>query len=223
MKKLIETSRAKNVFLMEALWTRYLPIYTPIREWLNAGVIGEIKYLNGTFGFQAPKAENDRWMNPNLAGGTLLDMGIYPITVSQWVAGQNPSEFSVQAEIGATGVDVLTAVTLKYPNGIISQFNSNFLVRNANDFFIYGTRGYIRIHPNFWGSSKATLITDDQEITVSRPFSGGGFEFQTAEAMRCIRAGLLESPGMTHADSLANMELMDNIRAKIGLKYPFEN
>ena len=207
---------------MEALWTRYLPIYEPIRQWLEDKSIGDIKYMCSTFGFMAPTAEDDRWYSPELAGGTLLDMGIYPISISQWVAGQNPDAFSVQAILGTTGVDVLTAVTLKYPNGLISQFNSTFLVTETNDFFIYGTKGHIRIHPAYWATSDATLVTDSQELTVSRPFTGGGFEFQTMEAMKCIRAGLLESPKMTHAESLANMELMDKIRAEIGLKYPFE-
>lgn len=221
-KKLIETSRSKKTFLMEALWTRCLPIYEQIRKWLDAELIGDIKYMCSTFGFVAPKAEDDRWLNPELAGGTLLDMGIYPISVSQWVAGQDPQSFSVQAVLGKTGVDELTAVTLKYPSGVISQFNSNFLVRNTNDFFIYGTKGRICIQPNYWGASDATLFTEGQELTVSKPFTGGGFEFQTKEAMHCIRAGLLESPKMTHTESLANMELMDKIRAEIGLKYPFE-
>ncbi len=221
-KTLIETSQTKKTFLMEALWTRCLPIYEEIRQWLDAGSIGDIKYMSSTFGFVAPKAENDRWLNPELAGGTLLDMGIYPISVSQWVTGQEPESFSVQAILGKTGVDELTAVTLKYPNGVVSQFNSNFLVKNTNDFFIYGTKGHINIHPNYWGASNATLVTEDQELTISKPLAGGGFEYQTMESMRCIRAGLLESPKMTHAESLANMELMDKIRAEIGLKYPFE-
>jgi predicted dehydrogenase len=221
-KKLIETSRAKNVFLMEALWTRCLPIYQQIRQWLDAGVIGEVKFMSSTFGFVVPKTTDDRWLNPELAGGTLLDMGIYPISVSQWVTGQEPESFSVQSLLGKTGVDELTAVILKYPNGVVSQFNSNFLVANVNDFFIYGTQGRIRIHPNYWGASSATLTTEGQELTVTKPLTGGGFEFQTQEAMRCIRAGLLESPRISHAQTLANMELMDKIRAKIGLKYPFE-
>jgi predicted dehydrogenase len=222
-KKLIETSKAKKVFLMEALWTRYLPIYQQVREWLESGVIGNIKFLSSTFGAALPEVEGDRWLNPELAGGTLLDMGIYPISISQWVVGQEPQSYSVQAIMGKTGVDVLTAVTLKYPNGVISQFNSNFLVANVNDFFIYGTQGHIRIHPNYWGSSGATLVTDGQELTVSKPLAGGGFEYETMEAMRCIRAGLIESPGMLHATTLATMELMDKIRAEIGLKYPFES
>lgn len=221
-KKLIETSRTKKIFLMEALWTRCLPIYGQVRQWLDAESIGDVKYMNSTFGFVAPKEEDDRWLNPELAGGTLLDMGIYPISVSQWVTGQEPESFSVQSILGKTGVDELTAVTLKYPNGLISQFNSNFLVKNTNDFYIYGTKGHIRIHPNYWGASQATLVTENQELTISRSLAGGGFEYQTEEAMNCIRAGILESPKMTHAETLANMELMDKIRAEIGLKYPFE-
>ena len=221
-KKLIETSKKNKVFLMEALWTRYLPIYPVIRKWLDEKAIGDISLMVGTFGANVPKDKDDRWQNPELAGGTLLDMGIYPIAVSQWVMGARPKSFVAMSHIGNTGVDELTTVLLKYENDVISQFHSSFLSNHVNDFLIYGSKGYIRIHPGFWGSTKATLVADDQELTVSRPLRAGGFEYQTEEAMRCIRVGLLESPGMSHADTLANMELMDSIRAQIGLKYPFE-
>ena len=112
--EMIREARERKVFLMEALWTRYLPIYGQIREWLDAGLVGDVKYLNATFGFVAPKAEDDRWYSPELAGGTLLDMGIYPITVSQWVVGENPSAFSVQA-----------CHTLHAPNGGSSLFRTD--------------------------------------------------------------------------------------------------
>lgn len=221
-RELIKTSRAKNVFLMEALWTRYLPIYSVIRQWLDEKAIGDISLMVGTFGFNAPKEKDDRWQNPELAGGTLLDMGIYPIAISQWVMQSQPKSFAAMAHIGETGVDELTTFSLKYENNAISQSHSSFLSNHVNDFWIYGSKGHIRIHPNFWGSTKATLTVHDQDVTVSKPLRAGGFEYQTEEAMRCIRAGLLESPGMSHADTLANMELMDSIRAQIGLKYPFE-
>ena len=207
---------------MEALWTRYLPIYGQIREWLDAQSIGELRLLVSTFGINVPKAEDDRWLNPELAGGTLLDMGVYPIAVSQWIMQQNPVEFNVQAQLASTGVDVLTAGLLKYGNGVISQFHTSFIHDGVNDFYIYGTTGHIRIHANYWGATQASLVTNGQTTTVARPFRGGGFEYQTEEAMRCIRAGLLESPGMTHAHTLANTQLMDQLRAVIGLKYPFE-
>jgi dihydrodiol dehydrogenase / D-xylose 1-dehydrogenase (NADP) len=221
-QQLIETARAHKVFLMEALWTRYLPIYQQVRHWLEAGAIGDLRLLVSNFGINVPKDQGDRWLNPELAGGTLLDMGVYPIAVSQWVMGQMPQAFSAQAYLGSTGVDELTAVLLKYENGVISQFNSNFITDGVNDFLIYGSTGHIRIHANYWAATQATLVTGEQALTVSKPFRGGGFEYQTEEAMRCIRAGLLESPGMSHAHTLANMQLMDGIRAEIGLKYPFE-
>ncbi len=221
-RELIKTSREKNVFLMEALWTRFLPIYSVIRGWLDEKAIGDISLMVGTFGFNAPKEKDDRWQNPELAGGTLLDMGIYPIAVSQWVMQSQPKSFVAMAHIGETNVDELTTFSLKYENGAISQSHSSFLGNHVNDFWIYGSKGHIRIHPAFWGSTKATLTVNDQELTVSRPLQAGGFEYQTEEAMHCIRAGLLESPGISHADTLANMELMDSIRAEIGLKYPFE-
>jgi predicted dehydrogenase len=221
-RQLIEPARANKVFLMEALWTRYLPVYQPIREWLDAKAIGDLRLLVSNFGINIPKDPGERWLNPELAGGTLLDMGIYPIAVSQWIMKQTPQAFSAQAHLGSTGVDELTAVMLKYENGVISQFNSNFITDGVNDFYIYGSIGHVRIHANYWAATEATLVTADQTVTVSRPFRGGGFEYQTEEAMRCIRAGLLESPGMSHADTLANMQLMDGIRAAIGLRYPFE-
>jgi len=219
---LIEKAKINKVFLMEALWTRYLPIYDQIREWLDSTVIGDVKFLISTFGFALPSDPEDRWLNPELAGGTLLDMGVYPIAISQWVTGMEPKTVSSQAIIGETGVDLLTSATFQYENGIVSQFSSNFITQNLNDFTIYGTKGSIRIHPFFWDCTKATLTTSGQELTIEKPFRATGFEYQAEEAMHCIREGLLESPKMTHADTLANMKLMDSIRENIGLKYPFE-
>jgi predicted dehydrogenase len=221
-EELIKISKEKKVFLMEALWTRYLPIYCVIRKWLDDKVIGELSLLAGTFGAMAPKEKDDRWQNPELAGGALLDMGIYPIAISQWVMKSNPKSFFAMSHFSDTGVDDLTTFLLKYEDDVVSQSHSSFMSNHVNDFWIYGSKGKIRIHPNFWGSTKATLFTDGQELTIEKPLRAGGFEYQTEEAMRCIRAGLLESPNMTHADTLANMELLDNIRAQIGLKYPFE-
>ena len=193
-RELIDLAHAKKVFLLEALWTRFLPVYAPIRHWLDEGLIGEVRLMVGTFGFMAPAQESDRWQNPELAGGTLLDMGVYPISVSQWVMAQQPSSFASMARLSKTGVDEMTAVLLQYENGAISEIHSSFLSNNVNDFYIYGEKGHIRIHPNFWGATKASLVANNQEITITRPLRAGGFEYQTEEAMRCVRAGLLESP-----------------------------
>ncbi len=223
MQKLIETARAKNLFLMEALWTRFLPIYSVVRNWLDDGLIGEIKLMTSSFGFRAKRDESSRLFNPNLAGGSLLDIGIYPLAVSQFVMGEFPKTFNVHALLGNTGVDELLSASMVYENGAVSQFASTFLAKAQNDFFIYGDKGHIRIHPNFWGGTEATLsLMKKGEKTISKPFRASGFEYQTEEAMRCIRTGLLESPKVSHEYTLSMMKLMDNIRAEIGLKYPFE-
>ncbi len=222
-KKLIERAREKKLFLMEALWTRFLPIYDTVRQWLDAGRIGEIKMMTSTFGFRPERDETGRLFDPNLAGGALLDIGIYPLAVSEWVMGAFPEAIKVHALMGNTGVDELLSAILVYKNGVVSQFTSTFLAENMNDFFIYGTKGHIRIHPNFWGSAGATLsVTNKKDEVVSAPFRATGFEYQTEEAMRCIRAGFLESPKVSHDYTLSMMTLMDDIRAEIGLKYPFE-
>ncbi len=221
-KNLFDTSKSRGVFLMEALWTRYLPIYDQIRRWLDEEQIGELKLLDSNFCFRAPSDPKHRTWNHELAGGALLDIGVYNIAVSQWVFGDNPQSFSAHSLISETNVDALTASTMVYSDGQISQFTCSFLVDGANDFQIYGTEGRIRIHPNFWCATEATLIKGDQQETKHEPFRATGFEYEIEEAMRCIRAGMLESPGMPHEDTFANMKLMDAIRAEAGLKYSFE-
>ncbi len=221
-RKLIEIAQQKQVFLMEALWTRYLPIFGVVRQWLDEGLIGALEYLTVSFGFRAERNENDRWLNPALAGGALLDIGIYPIAISHFVFQQNPVAFQAVGRLGSTGVDEFIALSLQYQSGAVAQVSASFLNSTSNDCWIYGSKGSIHIHPNFWQSARATLITENRELTFHRPLRSTGFEYEAEEAARCIREGRLESPNMSHADSLANMTLMDDIRAEIGVKYPFE-
>ena len=221
-KSLIDLARSKNLFLMEALWTCYIPIYEVIKKWLDDKIIGEVKLMNSTFGFNFPRELEDRKFNHDLAGGGLLDLGVYSIAISQWVLEKDPISFSASAFLGETKVDEMLAVNLNYGNGVISQFSCNFLSKNDNNFIIYGTKGQITIHPNFWGSTQATLQIDDEKTVITKEFRGNGFEYQIEEAMNCIQNGKIESQIMSHKNSLANMELMDKIRERIGLKYNFE-
>ena len=221
-QELIELSQKNNTFLMEALWTRYLPIYDVIREWLDDGEIGEVENLTSSFGFCVPKDLNDRMYNEELAGGVLLDMGVYNIAISQWVMGGNPTDFRVTGKVGPTNVDEQVAVTLKYGDYKTSQFTASIIALQNNDFFIHGKKGFIRIHAMFWDCISATLSNFETEKTVTKRFAATGFEYETMEAMQCIRDGKIESAKMTHADTQANMELMDSIRKDIGLKYSFE-
>lgn len=219
---LVTLARSKGVFLMEAMWTRFLPIYQTVRHWLDTGMIGDLIAIRSSFCFRSEGDESDRWLNPELAGGTLLDLGIYPIAVSQWVTRQNPIQVQALGTLGTTGVDITLSVNMQYPDGVVASFVTSFECNMKNDLLITGTHGSIHVHGLFGAATTATLDAHGKQTTVTEPFRGGGFEYEIEEAMRCIRQGELESPHVSHADSLANMRLMDEIRAQIGLVYPFE-
>lgn len=221
-EELIKISRKKDVFLMEALWSRYLPVQQGVRRWLDEDRIGEVRFISSKFGIVANRDPQGRMFNAHLAGGALLDLGVYNLAISQWVLRKNPDSFWAQSVIGETNVDEVTGVSLRYDGGEISQFTCSITSETAHDMFIYGTRGHIRIYPKFWNTTQASLLVDGDETAVRDPFRKNGFEYQIEEAISCVREGLIESVHMSHADSLANMQLMDEIRQEINLKYPFE-
>lgn len=219
---LVSTARQKKAFLMEAMWTRFLPAILKVGEWIKKGKIGEVCLVSSTLGFSAKRDKQDRLLNIELAGGSLLDLGIYNIAISQFIFRKPPVSFSVQGYIGETGVDESVSAVLDYGNGALSQFACTFLTRPLCQVEIYGTKGYILIHPVFNSTEKTTLVTKNKTLPYNHPHRINGFEFQIEEAQCCIRNGCLESPLMTHADSLENMRLVDEIRNRIGMKYPFE-
>jgi predicted dehydrogenase len=210
------------VFLMEALWSRFLPAHRQVRRWLDDGAIGKIELVTSTFCFQPERDPADRKFAHDLAGGGLLDLGVYNISLSQWAIGANPISVAATAVIGDTGVDELTAATMVYPDNVISQFTCGLRFEAVNDMTIYGTRGYVRLHPKFWETTGASLVVEGREQTVALPFRRNGFEYQIEEAQRCIREGRRESDGIPLADTLATMKTMDRIREQIGLHYSFE-
>ncbi|MCB0749863.1 MAG: Gfo/Idh/MocA family oxidoreductase [Ignavibacteriae bacterium] len=221
-KELLDLAKEKNLFLMEALWTRFLPIYKLVRNWLDEKILGETILLTSTFGYAFERNLIDRKFNHALAGGALLDLGVYSIAISQWVLRKDPISFSASGFLGETNVDEMTAVNLNYGDRVVSQFSCNLLSKNDNSFIIYGSKGKIEIHNMFWAATKATLTIDGKEITEERPFKATGFEYQIEEVINCIKNGKLQSDEMTHERTLANLLLMDNIRKEIGLQYSFE-
>jgi predicted dehydrogenase len=219
---LIQVAESRGLFLMEALWSRYLPVWSQVRAWLDAGVLGELHLITSAFCFRPERDPADRKFNHELAGGALLDLGVYNVSLSDWVTRQSPSAVSAMAEIGDTRVDELTAATLVYPGRLVSQFVCSFMVDAVNEMVIYGTLGHIRIHANFWQSTRSTLVVGEDQIVAELPFRRNGFEYQIEEAMRCIREGRRESASMPHASTLSIMQTMDRIREQVGLRYSFE-
>ncbi len=220
--ELVRLSRENRVFLMEAIWTRYLPVSVQVRQWLQEGRIGRVEHMSSTFGFRFPRNPSDRVLNPHLAGGALLDIGIYNLTVSQWVFGSSPDSFAMESLLGETGVDEVLSGTLRYGKDRFSMFSCSIRTRLENSCHLSGAAGQIHINPPFWGSEGAQLITGQDTTKVSLPFECNGFEYEIREVHRCLNRGLLESPDMSLGDTVATLKLMDELRKGVGLRYPFE-
>jgi predicted dehydrogenase len=219
---LVDLARRQQVFLMEALWTRFLPAYEQAGRWLRAGAIGELRAMQSTFCFASVYDPAHRQWNPALAGGALWDIGIYNLAVTRWVLQQlhggvcpEPVAIDVRAQLAPTGVDAVVDATLHFPGGVTSQLRCGFDATSTNAFEVLGSRAALRFPSDFWQAEAVELLTRQQPVErVEAPFVRNGFEGEIAEAQACICAGLVESPRMPHAESLALLGWMDAIRAK---------
>jgi len=222
----IQAAKDNKTFYMEAVWTRFMPFYSKIREWLEQGQIGAVQTIQANFGFAFGYDAKHRLFNPELAGGSLLDLGIYPITLAQMVTQQNPENIVALAEMGRTDVDENLGMILRYPNGEIAILSSNTRANTLNEAIIYGTKGRITI-PMFWCAESAILSHNtERDVTKVEQFSSphkiNGYEGEIEEVHRCLDQGLLESPTLPWSESLQIIEIMDEVRNQIGLRYPFE-
>ncbi len=226
---LIALSRQRKVFLMEAVWTRFLPIYAEVRHWLQSNAIGALRSMQSSFCFNAPFNPASRLFDPAQAGGALLDIGIYNLTVTRWVMeavlGRCPPATQIHASaiIGPTGVDHRTTATISFPEGVTSQFVCSLDGSGDDTFRIFGERGTITLHRHFWSGTAATLAqTGAAPVTREQPWRINGFEGEIEEAMRCIAAGKIESALMPHEETRETLAWMDQIRREVGVRYPFE-
>jgi predicted dehydrogenase len=220
---MIDLARTKKLFLMEAMWTRFLPIIVKVRQWLSQGLIGEVRYMQADFGFSGDWQPQHRLLNPNLAGGALLDVGVYTVSLASMVFGQPPSKVTGLAHIGQTGVDEQSAMLLEFKDGQLAVLSCAVRTETPQQAIICGDKGRITIHPRFWKATKATISVYGQEDrTVEMPFAGNGYNYQAQEVMRCLRAGKLQSNIMPLDETLEIMKIMDELRSQWGLKYPIE-
>jgi predicted dehydrogenase len=217
---LIALARQKKLFLMEAMWTRFLPCMAKVRELVQGGAIGDLRMVKADLGFRAEYKPELRLLNPNLAGGALLDVGCYVVSFASMLLGE-PVQVSGISAIGKTGVDEQSAILLGYPEGRMAVLNCAVRTASPRDGIILGTEGWIALRPTFGWTRRLTLKTADGKEQYFR-FKNDGFEHEIAEAMRCMRAGLIESPLMPLDESLAVMRTLDSLRQQAGLRYPEE-
>jgi predicted dehydrogenase len=215
---LVSLARSKNIFLMEAMWMRTNPVIRRIRELVADGAIGHVTHVAADFGLAGPFPPEHRLRDPGLGGGALLDLGVYPVTFASLFLGA-PVEVHATAGLTEQGVDQNTAIALRYPDGAVATLHCGIAGDTSIRATVTGTAGRIEVPRRFYCPDRFTVVRGDieEEFTVS--LRGNGLGYEAEEVMRCLREGLLESPLVPLADTLSIMELLDTIRARIGVSY----
>ena len=221
-EQLITAARARGVFLMEAMWPRFLPAMARVRELLMENAIGEVRMLASDFGFRTAFNPKGRLFDLALGGGALLDVGVYPVSLSSMIMGE-PDRVCGLASLGETGVDEQSAMILGYPSGQLAILYTAIRTTTPHETQIMGSDGMIRIHaPAFKPTMLTISRTGTSPETIELPIEGNGYYYEAAAVGAALRAGKLEHEIMPLDETLAIMRTMDRIRAQWGLTYPVE-
>lgn len=218
--ELVRIARSKNVFLMEAMWTRFLPNHTVLFEKLADGIIGEPLYLMADHNQNLPKGSFPRLHDPALGGGSLLDLGVYPISLAHRLFG-NPARIQASASLMAGNVDESVASIFDYSGGRQAVLHSSLRSTGPVKAFILGTSGRIEMDKSFYGFSPFTAFDFDDNVIFQYEgnIEGRGMQYQALEVEGCIASGLIESPIMSLDETIQIMEVMDEIRSLTGIEY----
>ncbi len=220
---MIETAKKNKLFLMEALWSKFLPSYQKMIQMIEEGKLGKINNVLINFGFipQAPVAA--RIFDPALGGGTLLDIGVYNVFFALAALGK-PHSIEASMTPAATGVDEQCAILFRYNNGSVAQLFSSFSSHLPTEANISGDKGRLLLGHRFYAPESILEYYpgryDTKQIVAVEKVKGWGYHYEIAHAGECLRKGLTESSVITHADTLLLMETLDEIREKAGLRYP---
>lgn len=218
-RSMVAAARRNERFLMEAMWTWFIPAVVEIRRLVRAGAIGRVTLLQADFGIRIDD-EDGRHRRADLAGGALLDLGIYPLSFARYMLGE-PVEFRVLGELAPGGVDAMVGGVASFDTGALAVFHTSIDVFSELRATIYGTDGRIEVDPPFFFTSAFTVRPnrgDPQRVEIPNQ----GLAHEAAHAMDRIRAGHLESDVIPLATTVATMELLDAIRGELGVVYPVE-
>lgn len=219
--EIFSLAREKSLFVMEAMWTRFLPTTIALQNLIEEGIIGEVEKLEADFCFEATKDPNDRLFDLKLGAGALLDVTIYPINYANIFLGI-PQDINGKCTLTNTGADLSDEIVYLYPNkkAVLNGSIGHNLPREAR---LYGTKGKIYI-PDFWSATEAFIYNLENTLIkhIKYPHKVNGFEYQIEEVIRCINEGLIESPIMPHQTTIDILKQMDALRFSFGIKYPNE-
>ncbi len=221
-REMVATARERELFLMEAMWTRFFPAMDKVRALLDDGAIGDVRMVTGDFGFRAAGDERGRLVDPAAGGGPPLDVGVYPVSLASMVLGA-PSRIAALAHLGETGVDEQAGILLGHDAGQLAILHSAVETETPQEAAILGTEGRIRIAPRFWCPSRLVISREGKDDeALEFPYEGQGYQFEADEVMTCLREGRAESALMPLDESVEVMETLDRIRAEWGLRYPMD-
>ncbi|WP_324650393.1 Gfo/Idh/MocA family oxidoreductase [Georgenia sp. H159] len=219
-REVFTAAREQGVFVMEAMWTRFLPHMVAVRHLVRSGAIGEVVSLQADHGQRLDGDPSGRLLNPALAGGALLDLGVYPISFAHDILG-TPDSVLASGALAETDVDGQETVLLRYGSRALAVCSATLWARTPNRAAISGTEGTIEIDGAFWAPTAFTVTRGDIQTTV-RPRHEGGFQYEAAEVARCVADGRRESDTLSWDDTLAVMTTMDEVRRQVGVVYPGE-
>lgn len=221
-EEMIAAARKAGLFLMEAMWTRFLPIVVEARRLLGEGAIGDLRMVQADFGFRTSFNPTGRLFDPALGGGALLDVGVYPVALAHMLLGA-PTRVTALAEIGASGIDEQTAILLGYPGGALALLSTAVTTNTPHEATLMGTAGWIRLSSPWWVGKELVLERPGRDPErVVRPYLGNGYGHEAIAVAESVRAGKTEHPVMPWAESLAILRTMDRVRDQIGVRYPNE-
>ncbi len=220
-ERMIAVAGKKQVFLMEALVTRHFPVSHKVLQWIDRGLIGDIRIVQANRCARGHFRPQQRHLNPQLGGGSLLDVGIYVVGFASMVYRRQPRRAVGYGHVGSFGSDEQGATLLEYENGALAVLTFALRTEAVNEAYIYGTKGHIKIPNLFAVPTRALLrVSGEKEVVFEQEINGKGLNYQVHEVHRCLRAGLLESPRMPLDESLQIMRTLDEIRTPWAFKYP---
>ncbi|HSN07045.1 MAG TPA: Gfo/Idh/MocA family oxidoreductase [Candidatus Angelobacter sp.] len=219
-RSLVAAARDRGTFLMEAMWTRFLPHMAAVRDILASGRLGEIVLVTADHGQWFAEDAAFRLFAPHLGGGALLDLGVYPVSFASMVLGA-PSSVHAVSDPSFTPVDAQTSMVLRYAGGAHASLTTTLRASTPCLASVSGTEGRLEIMSTFYRPAPFRVVMRDGTVEEHDiPVAGHGMRFEAAEVSRCLTEGLPESPLMPLDETVAVMETLDEVRRQIGLEYP---
>jgi predicted dehydrogenase len=220
---MVDAASRNSVALMEAMWARFLPHYAKVREIVESGVLGPILSIHADHGQRLADQEIARLIDPHLAGGALLDLGIYPVSFAHMILG-NPSHITSKAVMTDKGVDAQTSMIFTYESGAQAVLTTTMIEQTPCRAVVAGLNGWLEIDRTFYNPAAMRVVLNDGKVTeYPNTYNGHGLREQAETFKQLVRSGKFESEILTWADTVDIMKSLDLVRAQVGLKYPFEN